>query len=88
MIEQQSSCINSVDNMRKRFVTTDGCHVDTWMYNSGNYATHVFVANRKDEEVNSSNNTLYHLHGRDAYECLLAEGDKMTKDELIRMFFE
>ena len=73
--------------MIKRFVTTDGYHVDTWMFNPGDCATHVFVANRKNEEVNSSNNTLYHLHGRDAYHCLLAEGDKMTKEQLIHSFF-
>lgn len=73
--------------MRKRFTTADGYHIDTWMYNSGNYSTHVFVANRKNEEVNSANNALYHIHGRDAYECLLSEGPGMTKEQMIRSFF-
>ena len=73
--------------MKNRFTTTDGYHIDTWMYNSGDYSAHVFVANRRNEEVNSANHTLYCLHGRDAYECLLSEGASMTKEQIIHVFF-
>ena len=73
--------------MQEKFTTLDEYHVETWVYNTFNYATHVFIANRQNTTVNSTNHVLYHLTGRDCYECLMKEGKMITKEHLIRMFF-
>ena len=74
--------------MHEEFITLDGYQVKTWVYNTGDYATHVFIANRQNTTVNSTNHVLHHLKGKDSYECLMKEGRMITKAHLIRMFFE
>ena len=73
---------------RKRLKTKDGYEVDTWIYNSRDYSCHVFVCKEPGVSVNSSNNDLYHLHGRDSYEVLVSDCKNMTREEVIRMFFK
>lgn len=71
----------------ERFQTVDGFHVEVFLFNPWSYSAHVFVANKPNEFVNSANNTVYSLHGRDSYECLLSDGHNMNRAELVRMFF-
>ena len=73
---------------RKRLKTKDGYEVDTWIYNSRDYSCHVFVCKEPGVRVTSSNNDLYHLHGRDSYEVLVSDCKNMTREEVIRMFFK
>lgn len=71
----------------KRFLTLDGYHVEVWVYNPYDYSAHVFVANKPGEHVNSGNSKVYHLHGKDAYECLMSDGKGMTKEQIVHGFF-
>ena len=68
--------------------TKDGYKVEVWVYNPRDYSCHVFVCKEPGVSVNSSNNDLYHLHGRDSYEVLVSDCKNMTREEVIRMFFK
>lgn len=73
--------------MCTKLITSDNYHIDMWMYNHIGYYFHVFIANKPNESINSTNNKLYYLKGRDAYEVLLSDAKYMSKEEIIRMFF-
>ena len=68
--------------------TKDGYKVEVYVYNPWSYSCHVFVCKEPCVSVNSSNNDLYHLHGRDSYEVLVSDCKNMTREEVIRMFFK
>lgn len=68
--------------------TKDGYKVEVYVYNHCSYSCHVFVCKKPGVSVNSSNNDLYHLHGRDSYEVLVNDCKNMTREEVIRMFFK
>lgn len=71
----------------KKIQTIDGYCIDIYLYNSYGYNCHVFVANKPNEWVNGTNSKLYHMDGRDTYECFLSDVPNMTKEDVIRMFF-
>ncbi len=73
--------------LHQQLVTLDNYHINTWVFNRKDFSTHVFVANRPDETIDSTNHTLFPLRGKDAYECLISEGRMMTRQEIIRSFF-
>lgn len=68
--------------------TKDGYKVEVYVYNPWDYSCHVFVCKEPGVSVNSSNNDLCHLHGRDSYEVLVSDCKNMTREEVIRMFFK
>ena len=74
-------------NSMYRLKTIDGFEIEIWMYNNFNCDCHVFVANKPGEFVNSANSSTYHLHGRDAFDCLMSDGKTMTREDIVRMFF-
>ena len=71
----------------KYLETKDGYKVEVYVYNPWGYCCHVFVCKEPGKRVNSSNNDLYHLSGRDSYEVLVSDCKNMTREEVIKMFF-
>lgn len=71
----------------KYLETKDNYKIEVYVYNHGDYSCHVFVCKYPRESVNSSNNDLYHLRGRDSYEALVSDSKNMTREEVIKMFF-
>lgn len=71
----------------KYLETKDGYKVEVYLYNPWGYNCHVFVCKEPNTSVNSSNNDLYHLNGRDRYDVLLSDCNNMTREEVVRMFF-
>lgn len=71
----------------KHLVTKDLYQIEVYIYNPWDYSCHVFVCKDTCASVNSSNNDLYHLHGRDSYEALVSDCQNMTREEVVKMFF-
>lgn len=67
-------------------ITTDGFHVEIYVYNTRDYSAHVFVSRNHGEYVNSSNSDVFHIHGRDTYEVLIREAKRMNLSEVKQMF--
>lgn len=72
--------------MYSSFYTIDGFNVQVYIYNSVDFSAHIFVANKENREVNSTDK-VYRLRGRDAIDCLVKDGTAMAKSEILKMFF-